>query len=57
MVRLEPPSLAIVVVLAFLAGVVAIAEDWPLWTLYLSGTATIGTAVVGYARWDERHRP
>jgi membrane associated rhomboid family serine protease len=55
--HLEPRSLAAVVVLGVLLGAIALAVGWPVWLAHLSGAAATLAAVVGYARWDERHRP
>jgi hypothetical protein len=52
MIRLHPPILLAVVI----AGIVLAIFGGTILALYSGLFVSIGAAVIGYARWDERHR-
>jgi hypothetical protein len=57
MVRFDPPGLLGVFIAGILLAVVALLADWPVPIVYAATFVAIIIGVVGYARWDERHRP
>jgi len=57
MVRFDPPGLLGVFIAGILLASAALLADWPVVIVYAATFAAIIVAVIGYARWDERHRP
>ena len=57
MVRFDPPGLLAVVIVGVLFAIVALLADWPVLVVYAATFGAIIVGVIGYARWDERHRP
>jgi hypothetical protein len=55
--RLEPKSLILVVAAGLVLGVLALRAGWPVWFAHVGVGISTAAAVIGYARWDERHRP
>jgi hypothetical protein len=54
---LHPQSLVLLVIAGLLLAIVGVRLGGPIWLLHVGGGIAVLAAVIGYARWDERHRP
>jgi hypothetical protein len=57
MIGFEPPILLGVSIAGVVLAAAALLANWSLAIVYGATFAAIIVAVIGYARWDERHRP